>query len=44
MQDEFKFDAEGMLPLYSKNEFESGLKAWLKKEIGNREKDFKIAL
>lgn len=37
-------NASGELPLYKSREFETGVKKWMKREISQREKDFKIAL
>ena len=37
-------NASGELPLYKSREFEKGVKKWMKREISQREKDFKIAL
>jgi len=44
LPDEFVVNAKGDLPLYRSRTFEEGIKTWMKKEISNREKDFKIAL
>ena len=44
MPDQFVVTATGDLPLYKSRTFEEGIKKWMKKEITNREKDFKIAL
>jgi len=44
LPDQFVVNATGDLPLYKSRSFEDGVKKWMKKEMANREKDFKAAL
>ena len=43
-KDMIKIDLEGSLPVYRNNQFEKGIRKWLKESLKKRENEFKAAL